>query len=94
MFRKVQHQPDGDRSQGGGSLQLDRGGQQALSVAPEDSGDKLTEKLIKLILKFQDNQIIYGKCGGYCGTCEPEHYKGLKLDVLPVTATDSLVRGL
>ena len=32
---------------------------------------------------FQGNQIIYGKCGGYCGTCEPEHYKGLKLDVLP-----------
>ena len=31
----------------------------------------------------QDNQIIYGKCGGYCGTCEPEHYKGLKLDVMP-----------
>ena len=50
MFRKVQHQPDGDRSQGGGSLQLDRGGQQALSVAAKDSGDKLTWKLIKLIL--------------------------------------------
>ena len=36
-----------------------------------------------LIIHLQDNQIIYGKCGGYCGTCEPEHYKGLKLDVLP-----------
>jgi len=33
--------------------------------------------------RIQDNQVIYGKCGGYCGTCEPEHHKGLKLDVLP-----------
>ena len=34
-------------------------------------------------VQLQGNQIIYGKCGGYCGTCEPEHYKGLKLDVMP-----------
>ena len=39
---------------------------------------------------LQDNQIIYAKCGGYCGTCEPEHYKGLKLDVLPYWTLNSL----
>jgi len=33
--------------------------------------------------RVQDNQIIYGKCGGYCGTCVPEHHVGLKVDVLP-----------
>ena len=41
---------------------------------------------VNLTLKyfiFQENQIVYGKCGGYCGTCEPDHYRGLKLDVLP-----------
>ena len=43
---------------------------------------KLCTLLIKHV-QLQGNQIIYGKCGGYCGTCEPEHYKGLKLDVMP-----------
>ena len=27
------------------------------------------------ILTFQENQIVYGKGGGYCGTCEPDHYQ-------------------
>ncbi len=31
----------------------------------------------------QENQVIHGKCGGYCGTCVPEHHNGLKLDLLP-----------
>jgi hypothetical protein len=35
------------------------------------------------VTKFQDNQIIHGKCGGYCGTCIPEPHHGLKLDLLP-----------
>ena len=30
-----------------------------------------------------ENQVIHGKCGGYCGTCVPEPHNGLKLDVLP-----------
>ena len=38
FWRQVQHQPDRDRPPGGGSLKLDRGGQQALSVAPENPG--------------------------------------------------------
>ena len=32
---------------------------------------------------FQENQVIHGKCGGYCGTCVPEHHNGLKLDLMP-----------
>jgi len=33
--------------------------------------------------RVSDNQVIYGKCGGYCGTCVPEPHTGLKLDLLP-----------
>ena len=36
-----------------------------------------------IISFFQDNQVLYGKCGGYCGTCVPEPHVGLKLDPLP-----------
>ena len=33
-----------------------------------------------------------GKCGGYWGTCKPEHYKGLKLNVLPYWSKQRNVR--
>ncbi|XP_071745117.1 A disintegrin and metalloproteinase with thrombospondin motifs 9 isoform X2 [Lepeophtheirus salmonis] len=33
--------------------------------------------------RVSDNQVVYGKCGGYCGTCTPEPHTGLKLDILP-----------
>ena len=35
------------------------------------------------ILLLQENQVLQGKCGGYCGTCVPEPHHGLKLDLLP-----------
>ena len=37
----------------------------------------------KLLFSLQENQVINGKCGGYCGTCVPEPHNGLKLDLLP-----------
>jgi len=54
-----------------------------LRVADHSSWIGVGNKPSVWLQRIQDNQIIYGKCGGYCGTCEPEHYKGLKLDVLP-----------
>lgn len=33
--------------------------------------------------RISGNQVLYGKCGGYCGTCVPEPHIGLKLDPLP-----------
>nr|XP_018915649.1 PREDICTED: A disintegrin and metalloproteinase with thrombospondin motifs 9-like isoform X3 [Bemisia tabaci] len=35
----------------------------------------------KQIDHLEDNRSIVGRCGGYCGTCRPEH--DLKLDTLP-----------
>ena len=33
------------------------------------------------VLSNMMSQVIYGKCGGYCGTCEPEHHKVIVLVV-------------
>ncbi|TRY74484.1 hypothetical protein TCAL_01321, partial [Tigriopus californicus] len=33
--------------------------------------------------KESDNQVIHGKCGGYCGWCKPDPLNGLKLDLRP-----------
>jgi len=54
-----------------------------LRVAAYSSWIGVGNKPSVWLQRIQENQIIYGKCGGYCGTCEPEHYRGLKLDVLP-----------
>ena len=44
------------------------------------------------ILTFQENQIVYGKGGGYCSTCEPDHYREPKLDVLPYWTVEQQFR--
>ena len=57
---------------------------QAFSMAAEDPGYYLYLLGRNMnILTFQENQIVYGKGGGYCSTCEPDHYREPKLDVLP-----------
>lgn len=54
-----------------------------LRVAPFSGWIGVGNKPSVWLQRIQDNQIVYGKCGGYCGTCEPDHYRGLKLDILP-----------
>ncbi|CAJ0579573.1 unnamed protein product, partial [Mesorhabditis spiculigera] len=45
----------------------------------EDRGHRTSSK----VSRKENNVLVEGKCGGYCGKCAPDRYKGLVFDVAP-----------
>lgn len=52
-------------------------------VSPKTRWVKQGNRPDSKIQKFENGQVVQGKCGGYCGKCGPDSNIGLLLDVAP-----------